>query len=198
MLSLVVIILDLTWNQLITYRQFVQQRKNLQNCRSVVMTEMCSFTTSYWDACSSDIIQDNHNLGHSSIALVRLWLQFTACSERTPGHYVPSSSSGILPSLSWFLKIPELALHLEWQAACLSVCVWFVSVSGCVEIFQSIFSFCPVLYDRQLLHWYIFGGSYKYFSPDSAHHWYLYIPIAMDLRNYVLFLDFIFQTAVRL
>lgn len=40
-----------------------------------VITNMCSFTASWWDACSYDIDQDNHNLRHSGVALVRLWLQ---------------------------------------------------------------------------------------------------------------------------
>lgn len=118
-------------------------RENLQNCRSVVIIEMCSFITLYWDACSSDIDQDTQTMNTAALLLCAFdYSGFAACSERTLGHYAPSSSSQILLSPSWFRKIPQPASHPEWQAACLSGCVWFVSLSGCVALFHSMFLPC--------------------------------------------------------
>ena len=68
---------------------------------------MCSFTASRWDACSYGIDRDNHNLRHSGIALVRLWLQ--RAQRGLQAIMLPALLHKSSPPYPGFLK--SLSLH---------------------------------------------------------------------------------------
>lgn len=105
---------------------------------------------------------------------------FTACLERTPGHYVPSASAR---------NPPRPILASENPTACItqSVCLK-VSANGCVVLFQPIFCPCFMLKKKRCIDvvlWkltlYIFVLTVP--TPDIQNH---YIFMSMELDTFPL------------
>lgn len=104
---------------------------------------------------------------------------FTACLERTPGHYVPSASAR---------NPPRPILASENPTACItqSVCLK-VSANGCVVLFQPIFCPCFMLKKNVALMWF-FESSHSIFLCWQCPHLIFKIITFSCPWNWILFL----------